>query len=657
MITFCRKLLACVLLIFFLLISGASPVWAQSVSPRVVRIGIYDNKPKIYRDEEGRATGLYGDILEFIAAQENWQLVFVHGTFDEGLNRLKAGQIDIMVDVAYSDERAKEYDFNVETVFGSWGVVYVRKESTINSFDALDGKKVALLRSSIYRTGADSIDRYNRAFDLNIKFVETEEYAQVFDLLSKGEVDAAIVSRISGLEAEKTYPNIKATDVIFKPTELRFALTKNDLDNAYLIDRLDFWIKRLHEGYQEIYPKILQKHGLSRVTERVMVIPPWVYPAVAIAFIAVIVAWILVIGLRRARGIALQLLAKKEWYLGKVLNNMPVIFTVLDGKGMIVFSEGKGLQNLDLKPGEVVGQSGFSVFRGNEIIDKNLRRALAGEELQFEVELKGGVYKSFAYPVMENGKLVEVAIISVDSTDESLLNKAKKEFIYIVQHQLRTPPTVISWGMELLSPKVIPILNKEEKKNWRMVEEANIRMISLANTISRISEMESGLFPIKLEQFDLPEQIKEILSELGKTINDRKIKVTTDFDNVASVSMDKAMMEIIIQTLISNAIHYSFEKATIKISTEAKEESWILKVEDKGIGIPNDLKDKIFVPFYRGQDAAKYYPEGIGMGLYTTKTLLTSIRGRIWYESRVGKGSTFYVEIPTKVSLMDHSSQ
>ena len=78
--------------------------------PRVIRVGAYQNAPKIFRDSSGTISGVFPDILDYIARQEHWRLEYVFGTFTEGLERLKNGEINLMVDVAGSEERAAEYD-------------------------------------------------------------------------------------------------------------------------------------------------------------------------------------------------------------------------------------------------------------------------------------------------------------------------------------------------------------------------------------------------------------------------------------------------------------------------------------------------------------------------------------------------------------------
>jgi len=630
------------------LISAAGIPTVSAETPRVVRVGIYENKPKIYRNEKGQVVGLYGDILSYIAEKENWQIVYVDGSFDEGLNRLKTGQIDIMVDVAFSMERVKEYDFNQEAVFNSWGVIYAKKSSDIKSFKDLDKKKIAILKSSIYRTGSNSIDKYINAFDLNTEFLEKDQYSQVFDSLSKGEVDAAIVSQISGATFIEMYPDLKATDIIFSPTELRFALTKDDFDTSFLVERLDYWIKQIHDGYQGVYQQILEKNGLSNLVGKITVMPGWVYPIIIVGIIVLFISIFFTIGFGRARDISLRLLSKKEWYLNKVVGNMPIILLALDKNGAVIFSRGKALQALGINSDEIEGQSELKLFSKNEIIIKNIEKVWLGEKVIFEVEIKGKVYKTMAYPMIQNGKVEEVALISIDVTEENLLDRAKKEFISIVQHQLRTPPTIIKWGFELLNPKLKSFLNKEEQKSWKMINDANERMVNLANIISRISEMESGLFRKKLEVFDLPKLTEEIINELRVPIKNRKIKVYTSYDGVKKILMDKTIIDIIIQALISNAVYYTSEEGYIKIYTIDNNKSWLFKVEDNGFGVPEDMKGKMFTPFTRGDEAFKYYPEGLGIGLYTAQILLSNVGGKIWYESEMGKGSTFYVEIPKK---------
>ncbi|TFF88107.1 MAG: transporter substrate-binding domain-containing protein, partial [Promethearchaeota archaeon] len=89
-----------------------------------LKVGYYDNKPKVYEDDEGNVKGIFPEILEYIADQEDWKIEWVYGSWEECLDRVENGKIDIMVDVAYSENRSQLYDFNSVEVLSNWGIIY-----------------------------------------------------------------------------------------------------------------------------------------------------------------------------------------------------------------------------------------------------------------------------------------------------------------------------------------------------------------------------------------------------------------------------------------------------------------------------------------------------------------------------------------------------
>lgn len=117
-----------------------SSAFAAETDSKTVKVGVYDNSPKIYKDANGTIKGFWADITNYIAQKEGWNLIYVFGTWDEGLARLEKGEIDLMVDVAVSDARKEKYDFNNETALLSWSIIYTRKDFDIKSFKDLEGK-------------------------------------------------------------------------------------------------------------------------------------------------------------------------------------------------------------------------------------------------------------------------------------------------------------------------------------------------------------------------------------------------------------------------------------------------------------------------------------------------------------------------------------
>ncbi len=172
-----------------------------------------------------------------------------------------------MVDVAFSEERSVQFDFTQEAVLNSWGELYVKKDSLIDSILDLKNKKIAITKSSVYGSESEGIEDYLKAFGLNATIIEVDEHIQVLYLVDTGMADAGIVSHIFGMAHQSEFSDLEATKIFLKPTELKFALTKNGPNNKYLIEKLDYWTKELKVGYEGYYNKSLIKHGLAEPQE------------------------------------------------------------------------------------------------------------------------------------------------------------------------------------------------------------------------------------------------------------------------------------------------------------------------------------------------------------------------------------------------------
>ena len=140
-------------LFFFGHLSAQTDVAAPMGSPaeRVVRVGCYENKPKIFTDDDGLPSGIFPAILDEIARIEGWRLVYVPCEWDDFPDALESGVIDIMPDVAFSMARQEEFDFNHELVLNSWSSVYARKTKQIKNIYDLNGMRVADILNQIGR--------------------------------------------------------------------------------------------------------------------------------------------------------------------------------------------------------------------------------------------------------------------------------------------------------------------------------------------------------------------------------------------------------------------------------------------------------------------------------------------------------------------------
>lgn len=230
-------------LLFCLLTIGSS----GAATP--VKVGVYQDFPLVFYDEGGVAHGVYVDLLDYIAARENWSITYVTCKWVDCLKMLETGEIDILTAIAYSKERTKKYDFNQETVFPNWGQVYTQKDTRLESIADLEGMTVAGLSQDIY---FKSLKEVTDKANIPVTYTGVDEYDEVFKLIEQGAVDGGILPRLYGDLNEKKY-NVKKTTTIVRPSELRFAALKSS--QQPILATIDKHLQELKANGNSLYFK------------------------------------------------------------------------------------------------------------------------------------------------------------------------------------------------------------------------------------------------------------------------------------------------------------------------------------------------------------------------------------------------------------------
>jgi hypothetical protein len=220
---------------------------------QTVIVGVYENAPKIFTSENGQPSGIFIDIIEFIAKNEGWHLEYVTCTWVEGLGRLAKGEIDLMPDVAYTAERNKKFSFHRIQVLTAWFQAYARKGSGIQSILDLNGKRIALLEESIQQ---EAFIRYAEGFRLNITLVPVPDYKTAFEIVAGKEADAAITNQLYGAMHAKKY-GLEDTAVVFEPSALFFATAKGT--NAKLLNTIDNYLQEMKKDPGSVYYRSLKR--------------------------------------------------------------------------------------------------------------------------------------------------------------------------------------------------------------------------------------------------------------------------------------------------------------------------------------------------------------------------------------------------------------
>ena len=265
------------------------PVW----------VGVYSNPPKVAIGADGTVSGLYPELLREIATREGWDLEYVPGTWTESMGRLDRGEIDVMVDVAYTVPRQDLYAFNEETVLVNWGTIYTRPELSVLSLPELEGLRVAVMRGSTHTVDPGGIRDLTERFGIRCIFLELDSYTDVFEALLSGAADAGVVNRVFGLTFEGAY-GVLRTPIVFNPIELRFALPPAGELTPTLIRGIDRALLDLKADHASAYYRLLEEHLLEAPKrETVVEWPAWLLPTLILAGILIAVLVIAFLIVRR----------------------------------------------------------------------------------------------------------------------------------------------------------------------------------------------------------------------------------------------------------------------------------------------------------------------------------------------------------------------
>ena len=228
------------------------------------------------------------------------------------------------------------------------------------------------------------------------------------------------------------------------------------------------------------------------------------------------------------------------------------------------------------------------------------------------------------------------------------VDELKSNFISIVAHQLRTPLSGIKWMLDMIINGEMGELNNDQKTFLMKSYESNNRMINLVNDMLSTDRIQSGKVHYGFTYLSIIDLLDSVLFEVSPAAVKKNITIQlkSKFMGMPQAYVDPETMRAVIQNLLENAIKYTIVGGKIEVDVQNKRDHLEVSIKDNGIGIPEDEKAKLFSRFFRAANAIKFETDGSGLGLYITKAIVEANRGKIWFESEVGRGSTFYFTVP-----------
>ena len=261
--------------------------WVKAEN-RTVRVGVYQNKPKIFLTDSGVADGFFIDLLEEIAKRENWTLVYVPCEWEACLTALETGEIDLMPDVAYSLERDEKYDFHHIPAAESWSRAYADPTSQVNRIDQLDGQRVAVLNGSIQQK---ALVQAMEEHGFSVTVVPAKSLEDAFGLVTQKSAVAVVTNHFYGDYFYRDY-GLARTSIILNASTLYFATAEGQ--NQELLDAIDSHLSVWRDDPKSIYSTIMNRWLNPASVNRWLVSIIWVIVVILVLFCLAVV-WVVIL--------------------------------------------------------------------------------------------------------------------------------------------------------------------------------------------------------------------------------------------------------------------------------------------------------------------------------------------------------------------------
>ena len=275
----------------------------------------------------------------------------------------------------------------------------------------------------------------------------------------------------------------------------------------------------------------------------------------------------------------------------------------------------------------------------SKILDA-VNEGFKGKYIKGEIEIDNKIYEYFISP--ESESLGGVALLLTDKTYENSLKQKREEFTSNVTHELKTPLTIISGFAELLKSG-----NVEEEKTKEfggIIYKQSTNLQRLIDDLLKISKLEANE-SIIIEELSIDKLGDEVCDDLAIEIKNKNLNLVKDFDRVKA-KVNGEMIKEAMMNLLTNAIKYNREGGEIKFRIAKEDGNVLVQISDNGIGIEEELLDRIFERFYVVDNSRSKKISSTGLGLSIVKHIVEAHGGRIEVTSEVGKGSTFTIYLP-----------
>jgi PAS domain S-box-containing protein len=356
-------------------------------------------------------------------------------------------------------------------------------------------------------------------------------------------------------------------------------------------------------------------------------------------------------------------LRESEEKLRTVVTSAPVILFALDEQGTFTLFEGRGVTDLGLQAGSLVGQSVFDIYRDEPQIVESCRIVLQGSSIKAVIEFNQQFWETWYTPVRDHGRVIGAIGVSTNITDRILAeeqlrrardaaesaNRAKSTFLANMSHELRTPMNAIIGYSDLIMGGLYGQVTEQQVDRLSRVIENGKHLLNLINDVLDLSKIESGKMELHLENFDVRTLVEMTVALVQPLLdkNENRLQVYVQ-DEVNTMFADPTRVRQVLFNLLSNAAKFT-TKGDIWLRVAADNGMLRFEVEDTGVGIPKEQQAAIFEEFVQADSATTRRFGGTGLGLAISRRFCQMMEGSLTVDSEPGRGSVFTMILPVSV--------
>jgi PAS domain S-box-containing protein len=330
-----------------------------------------------------------------------------------------------------------------------------------------------------------------------------------------------------------------------------------------------------------------------------------------------------------------------------VLNSTPDPVMVFDDANNLILINPAAKQLVGLFKETTPGLKLDAVIEHEDLLEL-LKKDTINRDTSREIQLTNRrVFFTTVSPVIRNDQLVGKVCLLRDITQFKEVDTFKSDIVSTVSHDLRSPLTLMRGYASML--QMVGEINEQQRSYIAKIVSGVDSMSKLVNNLLDLGRIEAGI-GLKLERTNPISLAEQVVLELQPHANQKNIDLVLEYsiNRDTYIEADSALVQQALYNVVENALKYNSLGGSVKVCVSSNENNAMFEITDNGIGIaPIDLPH-LFEKFFRSGRREAYNQRGTGLGLAIVKTIIEKHNGKVWVESKLGRGSSFYLQLPIR---------